>query len=91
MFKFLDKKDEKKSMKTSLHPIILIFALSLISCGKTAIDSPTYQDTAFLTSKASLYFQSSKKVVVEVYYEPGAEPFTGSTASGMPFRNCLLS
>jgi hypothetical protein len=35
------------------------------------------------------YFQSTQKVIVHVYYEPNAEPYTGSTVGGTAYWNIL--
>ena len=45
--------------------------------------------TNYPFSTANRYFKTSQKVTVEVYFEPGAEPFVGSTAGGMPYWNIL--
>lgn len=37
---------------------------------------------SFPQSTPDVYFRKSRKIVLEVYYEPGAEPFYGTTASG---------
>lgn len=70
---------------------LLCFLLS--SCGKTQLDTPSDLTTqifnSFTNSKPNLYFQSSQNITVEVYYEPGAEPFTGTTKFGKPYWGIL--
>jgi len=60
----------------------LLFAqLSLlglvVSCGKTILDTPSVEGSSFLNVTPTHYFQVTQRIVVEVYYEAGAEPFTG--------------
>lgn len=51
--------------------------------------SGTSVSAAYLNSKASVYFTSTQKLVVEVYYEAGAEPFAGNTAKGVLYWSIL--
>jgi hypothetical protein len=72
-----------------------VFLLSLIiftfGCGKTVIDQEYMEEASaiFTASTPNNYFKTSKKVVVEIYYEPGAEPFVGNTTNGTPFWNIV--
>lgn len=69
--------------------ILFCFSLSCLllfqNCGKT---EETFSES-FPNSTPSLYFKSTQKIVVEVYYEPGAEPYTGTTLSGMNYWQIL--
>lgn len=63
----------------------LSFLVLLFSCGKQ-----TQTKTSSVSSQvnSSLYFQSSKKLVMDVFYEAGAEPFVGQNpASGKALWN----
>ncbi|MEK2644651.1 hypothetical protein [Bdellovibrio sp. BCCA] len=55
------------------------------NCSNSSSDSAT----SFPFSSPNLYFKSTQKVVVEVYYEPGAEPYEGTTLSGMNYWQIL--
>jgi hypothetical protein len=58
-----------------------------------------FQNCAFYSKDVTLaeinaanskkYFQATSKVVVDVYYEPGAEPFTGSSPQGSYYWDTL--
>ena len=75
-------------MKSAL--LFLFFVLT--GCGKTALDSnstSTSLSALYSNSTPSLYFHSTQKIVVEVFYEPGAEPYVGSTVNGMPYWKIL--
>lgn len=68
---------------------ILIFSLaflfSLISmqnCSSSSSDPVNSQNENFPHSDGNTYFKSTEKVVIEVYYEPGAEPYDGAMGSG---------
>lgn len=52
-----------------------LFFIILVSCGRNEKIT-----TSSITSQAAskLYFQGSKRIIIKVYYEPGAEPFAGS-------------
>lgn len=65
--------------------LILGSFLFLQSCGSSSQDPLT----SFPYSNPQLYFKSTPKIVVEVYYEPGAEPYTGMTVSGMNYWKIL--
>lgn len=45
--------------------------------------------TSFPNSTPANYFKSTERIIVEVYYEPGAEPYTGSTLSGLNYWQIL--
>lgn len=57
----------------------LVFAFCCLSCTQTVT---TESVNLFPQSTSSVYFKKTKRIVLEVYYEPGAEPFAGTTASG---------
>jgi len=61
----------------------------LVSCGKVILESPAPDGASFLNATPTHYFQITQRVVVEVFYEAGAEPFTGTTVNGMPYWNIL--
>lgn len=67
--------------------LIAVFCL-FISCGKEKKNSDQAA-SLFPLSSANKYFKTTEKVVVEVYYEPGAEPFTGDTAFSAPYWGLL--
>ncbi len=78
-------------MKWPNNILFLVFALAFIGCGKTQIDSQSDStiNAIYNNSLSSNYFKSSQKIIVEVYYESGAEPFAGSTLNGMPYWKIL--
>lgn len=66
--------------------VFLAFCLLLLqNCSNSSSDALR----SFPYSKPELYFQSTPKITVEVYYEPGAEPYTGTTAGGLPYWKIL--
>ncbi|MEN0058057.1 MAG: hypothetical protein AAGB31_04430 [Bdellovibrio sp.] len=68
---------------TKIRFFLLLCLAGITSCGGGGGDSAgTY-------STPQIYFQSTQKIVVEVYYEPGAEPFTGTTAGGLNYWSVL--
>ncbi|WP_374078607.1 hypothetical protein [Bdellovibrio bacteriovorus] len=72
--------------RTALVSFFLLSTLLLFqNCSNTGQDS----QTSFPHSSPTLYFKSTQRIVVEVYYEPGAEPFTGTTLSGMNYWQIL--
>lgn len=74
-------------MKALSFSFILIFA---ISCGKVTEETTEFVSTTEVQAEASdRYFSTTSKVVVNVYYEPGAEPFEGDTARGNPYWGIL--
>ena len=73
-------------MKSPFSILILTLLLA-ISCGKE--ESKKSEAVTFPLSTASRYFKTSQKVIVEVYYEPGAEPFTGNNPFGRPYWGLL--
>lgn len=67
--------------------IISIFTVVLFQNCSTG---PTENGiSAYPYSTPQIYFQSTQKVEVEVYYEPAAEPFTGSTLQGKKYWSLL--
>lgn len=76
-----------RACRTSLF--LLLSFLLLPGCGKTVLDQSNDLGQLFSQSSATHYFKSSEKVIVEVHYEPGAEPFAGQTAAGRPYWQIL--
>lgn len=69
---------------------LLIFLLTAMQgCGKTAMDSSAVINASYTNSVATNYFKSSQKIIIEVYYEAGAEPFAGNTVKGIPYWKIL--
>lgn len=75
-------------MEKSFCTLTLIFLVSLVGCSGSSGGSGG-TSTSFPYSKPANYFKSTQKIVVDVYYEPGAEPFTGSTAGGLNYWDIL--
>lgn len=63
-----------------LSPVLI--SIFLIQCVQTSEESSSSQTETFPYSKASYYFKQSTSLVIEMYYETGAEPFTGSLPGG---------
>ena len=66
----------------------------LVSCGKnpfvkTSTDSATQTFNSFSAVGAKTYFSKATSVTLEVYYEPGATPFVGTTKFGKPYWGIL--
>lgn len=59
-----------------------LVSIFLIQCVQTSEESSSNQTETFPYSKASYYFKQSTRFVIEMYYETGAEPFTGSLPGG---------
>lgn len=76
-------------MKKPYKFLMLLLILTLFGCGKTQMDSSAVINAAYSNSLATNYFKTSQKVIVEVYYETGAEPFAGNTVNGMPYWKIL--
>lgn len=76
-------------MRKTLKFLVFVALITLFGCGKTSMDQTRGMSASYLSSTATNYFSTSKKIVLEVYYEPGAEPFVGSTVSGMPYWKIL--
>lgn len=57
------------------------------SGGTAGAGSPAATNQPF--SNSTHYFRSAPKIIIEVYYEPGAEPYAGQTNSGMPYWKLL--
>lgn len=65
--------------------LLILFAFSVGCSGSSGGGS----GTAFPYSNSSQYFKTTEKIVVDVFYEPGAEPFTGTTAGGLNYWSIL--
>jgi hypothetical protein len=60
---------------------LILFLIIFVSCGKTTTKKENSFTSSFTSyNRAQNYFQSSQKLVVNVFYEPGAEPFIGYPA-----------
>ncbi|MBC7712137.1 MAG: hypothetical protein H7177_02295 [Rhizobacter sp.] len=76
-------------MQKLIYLVVLILIFSLSGCGKKTITTSSEINAAYITSNASNYFSTTQKIVVEVYYEPGAEPFVGTRLNGHPYWEIL--
>jgi predicted Zn-dependent protease len=73
--------------------LVLTFIL-ITSCGKnpfekTVTDAATQTLNSFAHVGAKSYFAQAASVTLEVYYEPGAAPFVGTTKFGKPYWGIL--
>lgn len=66
-------------------PLVFLFQ----NCGSTVQNSPPESSLSFPNSSPNLYFKTSEKIIVEVFYEPGAEPYQGTTAAGRLYWSLL--
>lgn len=64
---------------------ILIFSIFIIAASCSSSDQGF--SNLFPASKPSNYFKISESVTVEVYYEPGAEPYEGNIGVSTPLWN----
>lgn len=77
-------------MTKILLPLLIVASFVFSGCGKSSVDSVTESNgLTYINSNSSLYFKTTEKIVVEVFYEPGAEPFAGNTVAGMPYWKIL--
>ncbi|MAZ48653.1 MAG: hypothetical protein CME65_08815 [Halobacteriovoraceae bacterium] len=67
----------------------LIAIIILFSCGKTEETTEVISTAEAQAEASDRYFSSTEKFVVNVYYEPGAEPFEGNTSRGFPYWRIL--
>lgn len=67
---------------------MLIFVL-ILGCGKTTSKKEKSFSDSFTFSKSDHYFKSTEKIVINVYYEPGAEPFSGPSILGLYYWRIL--
>jgi hypothetical protein len=78
-------------MGKSRHFVFLLLGICTIllfqNCSRDG-GTISYADS-FPNSLPQYYFKSTQKVVVEVYYEPGAEPFVGTASNGNPYWNIV--
>jgi hypothetical protein len=75
-----------------LHRLIYSLPLfvALLALFQNCAPSEQVITTAEVNAQnAQHYFQSTPKVVIDVFYEPGAEPFTGNTAQGSAYWSIL--
>lgn len=68
---------------------MLIVLLIIVGCGKTKSKKEASFSSSFTHSKSSNYFSSTQKIVVNVYYEPGAEPFSGPSILNLYYWRIL--
>jgi hypothetical protein len=66
----------------------LVLLVSYTNCAKTE-SSAESNLTQQQNQNAQFYFHQMKTLVVDVVYEPGAEPFVGTTATGMSYWDLL--
>lgn len=79
----------KISWNQPLNAFFLICSLLFFqNCSPPGATSQN-PDRNFPQAVSNNYFKTTQKFIVEVYYEPGAEPFAGNTLSGMPYWNIL--
>lgn len=71
------------SKKISFSVFVILFGLILNSCKSNSGDSATSK------SNTEIYFHDMKTLVVDVFYEPGAEPYIGTTAGGRNYWSFL--
>lgn len=67
----------------------LLFSFQNCSNQSSPSDSGQNQNSNFPYASPSIYFKSTKKIIVEVYYETGAEPFVGTSGKGTPYWQIL--
>lgn len=66
--------------------ILLVFLTLLTSCGSKVSESSLTAGEYFSAFDApENYFNAAQKVAVEIHYEPGAEPYFGSTSRGISY------
>jgi hypothetical protein len=76
----------KSDISKVFYAFFLVACVMLFqNCGHTEQQQDPL--TNFPFSTAPLYFKSTQKMVIEVYYEPGAEPYVGNTGAGKPYWN----
>jgi len=69
-------------------PFLMLFGVIACVLFQNCGSSPSSEDE-ILALKAQAYFQTSSHFKINVYYEPGAEPFDGNTNTGAPYWNIL--
>ncbi|UOF02766.1 hypothetical protein [Bdellovibrio reynosensis] len=78
----------EKRLRALLSALFLGACLLLFqNCSQNNVGSNPNQN--FPESTALNYFKTTQKIVVDVYYEPGAEPFADTTLAGMPYWQIL--
>lgn len=75
-------------MKSQSFWVFLISFISVSLLSNCSVVSQGLSES-YPLSTPSRYFKTTQRIVVEVYYEPGAEPFAGTTIGGMPYWNIL--
>ncbi|XGC81717.1 hypothetical protein ACES2L_04375 [Bdellovibrio bacteriovorus] len=79
----------KKSGRATFSVLFFCICLLLFQNCSQNNTSGSNPNQNFPESTALNYFKNTQKIVVDVYFEPGAEPFTGNTLSGMPYWQIL--
>lgn len=69
--------------KVSIITLVILFGPLLNSCKSNSGESATSK------SNTEIYFHDMKTLVVDVFYEPGAEPYIGTTAGGRNYWSFL--
>ncbi len=80
--------NNRNLMRVAVPLLCLMTALAFQNCSKTQEDAanPAQQ---FPFSSSNLYFKTTQKFTFEVYYEPGAEPYVGTTPKGAQYWDIL--
>jgi hypothetical protein len=68
---------------------ILFLSVSYTNCAKTSSSGDSDQVQQQQNQNTQFYFHQMKTLIVDVVYEPGAEPFVGTTATGMNYWDLL--
>ncbi|WP_374033975.1 hypothetical protein ACES2I_15360 [Bdellovibrio bacteriovorus] len=72
-------------VKTLLGSFVTICVLLAAGCSGGNSGS----ESSFPYSNSRIYFKNTAKISMEIYYETGSEPFTGTTLSGMNYWQIL--
>lgn len=75
--------DSQLSKKVSVWVLVISISFLLGSCKSNPGDSSNSK------SNTEIYFHDMKTLVVDVFYEPGAEPYVGTTAGGRNYWSFL--
>lgn len=67
----------------------LIAILALLGCGKEPSKKVSDSSSVSALAASHWYFHSAKTIELEVFYEPGAEPFVGNVGSGIQLWNIV--
>jgi len=75
----------QRSLYSSVLFLTLLFSFQNCSNSTNSNGNGQNQNSQYPFSTPSIYFKSTQKIVIEVYYEPGADPFTGTSGKGTPY------